>query len=82
MGTDRARRVVSGAVPAARSPELYPHPLQALAGPSGARFAGIHLSPSTVLGTRYTLPRTHPVPYPTPYTHPGTHLHRTPCTPT
>ena len=63
MGTDRARRVVSGSRPAAVpnrtyytvfgrgwAPEPQDHPLQHPAGASGARSAVLSLSPSSVLG--------------------------------
>ena len=59
-----------------RASELDPHPLQPLAGAYGARFAGIYLSSSSVVGYRYTPPRTHPSPIPVPSTRP----YRTPCT--
>ena len=56
-----------------RSPEHCDHPLQPLAGASGARFAVTALSPSSVAGYRYApshYPPTHTPPWYTPVPHP------------
>ena len=75
QGTDRARRVGTGCSGGRCS---HDHPLQALAGPYGARFAvmtsAFQVAGGPVLPTRYTHPVPHPV-YP-----PGPVHHRTPTT--